>query len=144
MNGGSCPGSAHRLPPALHTGKKFMVPFDVIVVFSSNLPALAAGGRCVPTPLGYKIFVGALEEPEYRRIFMQNCKLHIPFREEGYQYLLRHTTSGQVASCVLPRDILCQLRIALASTIQRQSYRGIARLGLGQLFRAGLGEIQGN
>jgi DNA-binding PadR family transcriptional regulator len=98
---------------ALHTGKKFMIPFDAIVVFSSNLPPSQLADEAFLRRLGYKIFVGALEEPEYRRIFMQVCQgLHIPFREEGYQYLLKahHERTGKPLLACFPRDILCQLR----------------------------------
>jgi hypothetical protein len=98
---------------ALHTGKKFMVPFDVIVVFSSNLPPSQLADDAFLRRLGYKIFVGALEEPEYRRIFMQMCEgLRIPFTEEGYQYLLKahHDRTGKPLLACFPRDILCQVR----------------------------------
>jgi hypothetical protein len=98
---------------ALHTGKKFMVPFDVIVVFSSNLPPSQLADDAFLRRLGYKIFVGALEEPEYRRIFMQVCEgLRIPFSEEGYHYLLtaHHDRTGKPLLACFPRDILSQLK----------------------------------
>jgi hypothetical protein len=98
---------------ALHTGKKFLVPFDVIVVFSSNLPPSQLADDAFLRRLGYKIFVGALEEPEYRRIFMEVCeKLSIPFGEDGYRYLLKqhHERTAKPLLACFPRDILCQLR----------------------------------
>ena len=98
---------------ALHTGKKFMVPFDVIVVFSSNLPPSQLADDAFLRRLGYKIFVGALEESAYRRVFMQVCEtLRIPFSEEAYRHLLEehHERTGKPLLACFPRDILSQLR----------------------------------
>lgn len=98
---------------ALHTGKKFMIPFDVIVVFSTNLVPSKLADEAFLRRLGYKIYVGALTEDEYRRITQQVCEeLHIPFSEDGFNYLLReqHYKTGKALSACIPRDILEQLR----------------------------------
>lgn len=98
---------------ALHTGKKFMLPFDVIVVFSTNLPPSKLADEAFLRRLGYKIYVGPLSEEEYRVIAKQVCgELQIPFSEEGFNYLLHehHYKSGKPLSACIPRDILEQLR----------------------------------
>jgi energy-coupling factor transporter ATP-binding protein EcfA2 len=98
---------------ALHTGKKFMIPFDVIVVFSTNLAPSKLADEAFLRRLGYKIYVGALSEEEYRRITQQVCEeLNIPFSEDGFNYLLHehHYKSGKALSACIPRDILEQLR----------------------------------
>lgn len=98
---------------ALHTGKKFMLPFDVIVVFSTNLPPSKLADEAFLRRLGYKIYVGPLSEDEYRLIARQVCEeLQIPFSEEGFNYLLHehHYKSGKPLSACIPRDILEQLR----------------------------------
>jgi hypothetical protein len=98
---------------ALHTGKKFQVPFDVIVVFSSNLQPSKLADDAFLRRLGYKIFVGPLPESDYRRIFMKVCEdSGIPFDEEGYRYVVQdlHTRNAKPLLACLPRDILCQLR----------------------------------
>jgi energy-coupling factor transporter ATP-binding protein EcfA2 len=98
---------------ALHTGKKFMIPFDVIVVFSTNLAPSKLADEAFLRRLGYKIYVGALSEEEYRRITLQVCEeLNIPFSEDGFNYLLHehHYKSGKPLSACIPRDILEQLR----------------------------------
>ncbi|MDP1596762.1 MAG: ATP-binding protein [Methylotenera sp.] len=98
---------------ALHTGKKFMLPFDVIVVFSTNLPPSKLADEAFLRRLGYKIYVGPLSEDEYRLIAKQVCtELQIPFSEEGFNYLLHehHYKSGKPLSACIPRDILEQLR----------------------------------
>ena len=98
---------------ALHTGKKFMLPFDVIVVFSTNLPPSKLADEAFLRRLGYKIFVGPLSEDEYRVITRQVCdKLQIPYSEEGFNYLLHehHYKNGKPLFACIPRDILEQLR----------------------------------
>jgi len=98
---------------ALHTGKKFMIPFDVIVVFSTNLVPSKLADEAFLRRLGYKIYVGALSEEDYRQIMQQVCEeLHIPFSEKGFNYLLQehHYKTGRALSACIPRDILEQLR----------------------------------
>ncbi len=97
---------------ALHTGKKFQLPFDLIVVFSSNLQPSTLADEAFLRRLGYKIFVGALPEPDYRRIFMQVCEQNgIAFGEDGYRYVLDelHAANDKPLLACLPRDILGQL-----------------------------------
>jgi energy-coupling factor transporter ATP-binding protein EcfA2 len=98
---------------ALHTGQKFQVPFDVIVVFSSNLQPSKLADEAFLRRLGYKIFVGPLPESDYRRIFVQVCERNaIPYAEDGYRYLLDelHAKTATPLLACLPRDILLQLR----------------------------------
>ncbi len=98
---------------ALHTGKKFQVPFDVIVVFSSNMPPSKLADDAFLRRLGYKIYVGPLPEAEYQGIFRQVCDdLKVPFTDAGYRYLLQshhERTKTPLLAC-LPRDIVRQVR----------------------------------
>ena len=98
---------------ALHTGKKFQVPFDLIVVFSSNLAPSKLADDAFLRRLGYKIYVGPLAECEYQGIFRQTCdEMQVPFTEEGYRYVLHahhERTSTPLLAC-LPRDIVRQVR----------------------------------
>ncbi|MDR3390402.1 MAG: ATP-binding protein [Sulfuriferula sp.] len=98
---------------ALHTGKKFILPFDVIVVFSTNMPPSKLADDAFLRRLGYKIYVGPLDEGEYRAIARQVCdELQIPYDEEGISYLLRelHYKTGKPLNACIPRDILEQVR----------------------------------
>lgn len=98
---------------ALHTGKKFQIPFDVIVVFSSNIQPSSLADEAFLRRLGYKIYVGPLEEPEYRGIFEQVCaEMDIPFSAGAYRYLLieLHEKHAKPLLACLPRDILGQVR----------------------------------
>lgn len=98
---------------ALHTGKKFMIPFDVIVVFSTNMPPKKLADEAFLRRLGYKIYVGALEEQDYRGIAQQVCtEMDVPFSEAGLNYLLHelHYKEGRPLFACIPRDIIGQVR----------------------------------
>lgn len=98
---------------ALHTGKKFMLPFDVLVIFSTNLSPSKLADEAFLRRLGYKIYIGAMSESEYRLITQQVCQeLDIPFNEQGFHYLLNelHYKEDKPLFACVPRDILEQLR----------------------------------
>lgn len=96
---------------ALHTGKKFILPFDVIVVFSTNMPPSKLADEAFLRRLGYKIYIGALDIQAYRTLVMQVCaELNIPFDEQGFDYLLqRHQQESKPLYACIPRDILQQV-----------------------------------
>lgn len=54
---------------ALQTGKKFPVPFDVLVIFSTNLPPSDLMDEAMLRRIPYKIVVEAPGPEEYREIF---------------------------------------------------------------------------
>lgn len=98
---------------SLHTGHKFMVPFDVIVVFSSNLHPKELLDTSFLRRLGYKIHVGALSEDAYRLVFEHTCAdLGLPYRDEMVDYLLQehHYTKNRELLACYPRDLLAQVR----------------------------------
>lgn len=97
---------------ALHTGKKFMLPFDVIVVFSTNMPPSKLTDEAFLRRLGYKIYIGALDTQAYRTLVSQVCtELNIPFSEQGLTYLLqKHQQDNKPLYACIPRDILRQVR----------------------------------
>lgn len=113
MNRWIVPLDRHLDYLALHTGKKFMIPFDVIVVFSTNMPPKQLADEAFLRRLGYKIYIGVLEEEDYRAISRQVCnELHIPYSEKGLDYLLHqhHYKENKPLLACIPRDILGQVR----------------------------------
>ena len=97
----------------LHTGKKFVLPFDVIVVFSTNMPPNQLADEAFLRRLGYKIYIGQLDEDEYRAISRQVCdQLQIPYSDKQLDYLLRehHYKEDKPLLACIPRDILGQLK----------------------------------
>lgn len=53
----------------LHTGKKFPVPFDELVIFSTNIPPEKLSDSGGLRRLHYKIFIPSPTHDDYRRIF---------------------------------------------------------------------------
>jgi energy-coupling factor transporter ATP-binding protein EcfA2 len=98
---------------SLHTGYKFPVPFDMIIVFSSNFaPDVLADGAFLRR-LGYKILVGEVTRPQYEQIFRSVCRTYdIVFDDASFDYLLRehHDKEGRPLLACYPRDLLAQVR----------------------------------
>jgi hypothetical protein len=60
----------------LHTGKTFSIPFEEMVIFSTNLEPEQLMDPAFLRRLPYKIEVGSPTQERYRRIFEQECKRH--------------------------------------------------------------------
>jgi len=98
---------------SLRTGHKFAVPFDVVVVFSTNLRPAELVDEAFLRRLGYKIYLGPMSEDEYRAIFRDVCaQFGIAFSEDEFRHLLRshHDREDRPRLACYPRDILSQLR----------------------------------
>ena len=106
---------------ALHTGEKFLVPFDVIVVFSTNLEPAQLADEAFLRRLGYKIHVGPIDTQEYREICRQVCaSLALRYSDAAVDYLLaRFEHEGRALLPCTPRDLLGQVR-------DQARYTGIA------------------
>lgn len=96
---------------SLHTGQKFMVPFDVIVVFSSNMRPAELADEAFLRRLGHKIFVGPLGEEDYRAILQRECERQgLPYSAAGFDYLRqRHEAESRPMLACQPRDLLGQV-----------------------------------
>jgi hypothetical protein len=105
---------------ALHTGEKFMVPFDVTVVFCTNLSPADLADDAFLRRLGYKIHLGPLDELEYREVCAQVCESYgIPLDAAAIDYLLaRFRKEGRPLLACTPRDLLGQVR-------DEARYRGV-------------------
>lgn len=112
MNRWIVPMDRHIDYLSLHTGHKFLVPFDVIVVFSSNFPPEQLADEAFLRRIGYKVHVGPLTPTEYERVFRQVCKrCGVPFSDAAFQYLVTelHGSSDRPLLACYPRDIVGQL-----------------------------------
>ena len=113
MNRWIVPMDRHIDYLTLHTGHKFQVPFNVIVVFSSNFPPERLAEGSFLRRLGYKICVDALTEEQYQRVFMQVCeKIGVTYSADVFHHLLHehHYKENRPLLACYPRDILGQVR----------------------------------
>lgn len=97
---------------SLQNGYKFPVPFDVVVIFSSNLPPESLADGSFLRRLGYKIHVGPLQPEQYETVFRQVCQRYsVPFEAETFAWLLRqHQMHEKPFMACYPRDLVSQLR----------------------------------
>src|SRR4029079_12317869 len=93
----------------LHTGKKFQVPFDVLIVFATNLNPASLADEAFLRRIPYKI---AIEDPsieQYSRIFEMNCKKRdLRFHQVMVAYLHRrhYDPMRRAMRACHPRDLL--------------------------------------
>src|SRR5262249_13113613 len=73
----------------LHTGKKFEIPFDQLIVFSTNLDPKELVDEAFLRRIKYKIEVPNPDEDSYREIFRRVCDAAgIAYNENAVTYLL--------------------------------------------------------
>jgi hypothetical protein len=96
----------------LHTGKKFQVPFDVLIVFATNLDPASLADEAFLRRIPYKIPVEDPSLDQFMRIFELNCRRRgLRFHRVMVAYLQRrHYVPNQrpLRACH-PRDILDQV-----------------------------------
>jgi hypothetical protein len=93
----------------LHTGKKFEVPFDVLIVFATNLKPETLADEAFLRRIPYKIFAKGPTIDEFGRIFEMNCtRLGLTFDPVIVEYLQRRYYEPrhiEMRACQ-PRDLL--------------------------------------
>ena len=90
-------------------GAYFSVPFDVVLVFSTNLNAESLVDDALRRRLGYKIPFGPISPDLYRQIWQRNCAaLQLPFQSELVDFAIEelHRQRGVELLPVHPRDLL--------------------------------------
>ncbi|GER79461.1 AAA family ATPase [Candidatus Denitrolinea symbiosum] len=96
----------------LHTGRKVEVPFDVLVVFSTNLPPKDLVDEAFLRRLRHKIEIGDPSFNEYREIFKRvAADKKIPYNDHGLAYLLQewYVKRNRKLRASHPRDICDQI-----------------------------------
>lgn len=106
---------------ALQTGKKIQVPFDVLIVFSTNLSPKDLVDDAFLRRIRHKIEVPNPSPDEYREIFKIVCKAKkIPYSDDGLRYLIQEhymKPRRDLRACH-PRDLCDQI-------LDEAKYRGI-------------------
>ena len=96
----------------LHTGRKFEVPFNVFIVFATNLKPESLADEAFLRRIPYKVLAKNPTLDEYCRIFELNCrKRGLPFDPVMIEYLDRRYYQPrklQMRACH-PRDLVEQV-----------------------------------
>ncbi len=96
----------------LHTGQKIEIPFDVLVIFSTNIPPSDLVDEAFLRRLRHKIEIGDPTFEEYREIFKRVAeKKKIPYSDTGLAYLLQewYIKKDRKLRASHPRDICDQI-----------------------------------
>jgi predicted ATPase with chaperone activity len=96
----------------LHTGRKFEVPFEVLIVFSTNLEPQELVDEAFLRRIRHKIEVVNPSWEEFMEIFRRVAKSkNIPFSESALAYMIREHYIKQQRSprACHPRDLLDQI-----------------------------------
>ncbi len=107
------PRRVERAFSKLPSGQKMKLPFDCLVVFSTNLDPRSLADDAFLRRIRYKIRVGPPSAAMYREIFRRQCEaLGIPYDGSAVDYLLRmhYLAAGRSLRACEPRDLLQQMR----------------------------------
>jgi len=98
---------------SLHTGFKFAVPFDMTVIFSTNLQPKDIADEAFLRRFGYKVYLGPMDRASYRLVFEGACHaLAVTFDPAGFDWLIenRHQAQGRSLLACYPRDLIGRVR----------------------------------
>jgi predicted ATPase with chaperone activity len=96
----------------LHTGRKIEIPFDVLIVFATNLAPTDLVDEAFLRRIRHKIEIRDPSFEEYREIFKRICaQKGVPYDDRALAYLLQeHYIKPKVPlRACHPRDIIDQL-----------------------------------
>jgi len=75
---------------SLNTGMKFQIPFDMLIIFSTNFEPVDLVDDALLRRIRYKIKVDHPNEMQYEAIFKQVCeKHHVAFNKEVFTFLIK-------------------------------------------------------
>ena len=97
---------------SLHTGRKFEVPFDVLVIFSTNLPPKELVDEAFLRRLRHKIEIKDPTFEEYREIFRRVApQKGVAYSDQGLAYLLQeyYIKCNRKLRASHPRDLCDQI-----------------------------------
>jgi hypothetical protein len=96
----------------LHTGRKIEIPFDVLVVFSTNLPPKDLVDEAFLRRLRHKIEIGDPSFEDYREIFRRVAQQKgLAYDDQGLAYLLQewYIKRNRKLRASHPRDLCDQI-----------------------------------
>ncbi len=95
-----------------HTGKKFPVPFETLLVFSTNLNPKSLVDEAFLRRISHKMGINDPNRDQFREIFVDACGVRdIEFNENTFNYLLQkyYDEVDRPLRACHPRDLLKQV-----------------------------------
>ncbi len=93
----------------LHTGMKFEIPFDELIIFCTNIEPKTLMDEAFLRRIRYKIHIGHPTEGEFRAIFQRVCEdKGIPFDQEVFDHLREncYRKFSVTPNACHPRDLI--------------------------------------
>ena len=97
----------------LASGKKIQVPFDQLIIFSTNLDPNDLADEAFLRRIPYKIEVGDPNVEEFQKLFQMVCRnMGCDYRSEVVEYLIatHYRPLGRPMRRCHPRDLMGQIR----------------------------------
>lgn len=94
---------------AMGSGRHFVTPFDVVLVFSSNLHPLDLADEAFLRRIGHKIYCGYINADTYERIWADVCEARgIPFDADIVHYVIEqlHKPNQRPLLPCHPKDLI--------------------------------------
>jgi hypothetical protein len=96
----------------LRNGAKFRIPFDTLLLFSTNLQPAEVADDAFLRRISYKIHVGEVELDDYRRITREVCEARgVHYTDASFDHLVQHyhRRFGRPLLACYPRDLVSQI-----------------------------------
>jgi energy-coupling factor transporter ATP-binding protein EcfA2 len=93
----------------LHSGQTIVVPFKMLIVFSTNLDPLELVDDAFLRRIQMKVEVSSPDEKLFYQIFIRVCKQYnVPFEKDVFIYFVQkwYRQTGRILQSVHPRDII--------------------------------------
>jgi predicted ATPase with chaperone activity len=93
----------------LHTGARFQVPFDVVPIFSTNLPPASLADEAFLRRIRYKVEIPNPTTEEFLEILGVECqRCDVAYRPDGAEHLMHryYVETGREMRGCQPRDIV--------------------------------------
>ncbi|NIQ93266.1 MAG: ATPase, partial [Desulfuromonadales bacterium] len=97
---------------SLHTGMKFEIPFDQLVIFATNIDPKRLVSEAFLRRIRYKIKIDHPTREEYEEIFRQVCVANeLAFSGDVFTFLVEdlYKRQGVRFSACHPRDLIDQI-----------------------------------
>jgi predicted ATPase with chaperone activity len=94
---------------SLHTGMKFQIPFDMLIIFSTNIEPRDLVDDALLRRIRYKINIDHPSATQYKLIFRQVCeKYRVIFNEDVFEFLMQdcYRKNNMELDACHPRDII--------------------------------------
>jgi SpoVK/Ycf46/Vps4 family AAA+-type ATPase len=96
----------------LQTGKKIEVPFDQLIVFSTNLDPRDLVDEAFLRRIRHKLLIGDPDEKQYYQIMQKECAAHgMELSRDAFVHLMQkhYIDEGRTMRCCHPRDLIDQI-----------------------------------